>query len=85
MPLNTNPSLDEAILYVIQKDRALVNKSPLVIDMGIINDETSDEKTKLAAFERLIAYLSHLPTWDEELITYLGNRFMYLKLRKNAS
>ncbi len=81
MPLQSDPNLDEAILYIIQKDRTLVNKSPLLDDMSAINDVTASEKTKRASFERLITYLSHLPSWDEELITYLGNRFMEMKLK----
>ncbi len=81
MPLLSDSNLDEAILYIIQKDRTLVNKAPLLSDMSAINDITASEKIKLASFERLITYLSHLPSWDEELITYLGNRFMELKLK----
>lgn len=82
MPLPSNSNLDDAILHIIYKDRNLLSKTPLVDDMAIINNVNTTSVAKLASYERLISYLSHLPAWDEELITYLGNRFMELKLKQ---
>ena len=82
MAILNNDSLDEAIVSIINKDKALGDKKPMLEDMAIINSEATEENKKLASFERLIKYLSYLPQWDEELITYLGNRFTALKLKE---
>lgn len=77
-----NANLDEAIMYLIHRDKTLINKSSLLEDLSVINDLTSSDKSKLVSFERLITYLSHLSILNEELITFLGNRFMALKLKE---
>ena len=74
--------LNEAIIAIIHKDKMLTDKQPLLVDMTTINHEETSNAKKLAAYERLIKYLSHLPQWDEELISFLGNRFAELKLKK---
>lgn len=79
---NEFDELNEAIVSVIQKDKNLPEKQQLLDDMGIINQEDAASAKKIAAYERLIKYLSHLPQWDEELISFLGNRFAELKIKK---
>ena len=74
--------LNEAITSLIQKDKNLPEKQQLLDDMISINNENTATAKKIAAYERLIKYLSHLPQWDEELISFLGNRFAQLKLKK---
>ena len=74
--------LNEAITALIQKDKSLPERQQLLDDMISINNENTATTKKMAAYERLIKYLSHLPQWDEELISFLGNRFAQLKLKK---
>jgi hypothetical protein len=74
--------LNEAITLLIQKDKSLPERQQLLDDMISINNENTTTGKKIAAYERLIKYLSHLPQWDEELISFLGNRFANLKLKK---
>ena len=74
--------LNEAITELIQKDKSLPERQQLLDDMISINHENTADTKKIAAYERLIKYLSHLPHWDEELISFLGNRFAQLKLKK---
>lgn len=79
MIFNADNALDEAIISIIQKDKVITDKSQLVADLSIINNNSIPNATKLASYERLIQYLSYLPKWEEELITYLGNRFTLVK------
>ena len=74
--------LNEAIVAIIQKDKTLPERQQLLDDMVSINNENTSNAKKIAAYERLIKYLSHLPQWDEELISFLGNRFAEIKLKK---
>lgn len=74
--------LNEAITALIQKDKSLPERQQLLDDMISINHENTAIAKKIAAYERLIKYLSHLPQWDEELISFLANRFAQLKLKK---
>jgi len=77
--IHIDPKLDDAIAYIIQKDKLLADKTHLLNDLTLINNENLPITKKLASYERLIKYLSYLPQWDEELIAYLGNRFMKTK------
>ena len=82
MAAKINPQLDEAIKHIIQQDKLLTDKSKLLMDLSLINDENIPNSKKIASFESLIKYISYLPKWDDELIEYLGNRFTQIKVRE---
>jgi len=71
--------LYDDIFSIIQKDKTLTDKKQLLGDLFIINDEQESDKKKAESYQRLIKYISHLPQWNEELMTYLVNRFAKVK------
>ena len=79
MAQSDTDDLYDDLFSLIQKDRTLTDKKQLLGDLFIINDEKESKAKKVESYQRLIKYVSHLSQWNEELITYLGNRFARLK------
>jgi len=79
MTQSDTDDLYDDLFSIIQKDKSLTDKKQLLGDLFIINDEQESKAKKVESYQRLIKYVSHLSQWNEELITYLGNRFARLK------
>lgn len=63
----------------IKKDRDLKDKTQLLGDLFIINEEAETKAKKTASYDRLLKYFSHRSKWDEEIIQYLSNRYAQIK------
>jgi hypothetical protein len=79
MAQSDTDDLYDDLFSIIQKDKTLADKKQLLGDLFIINDEKASKAKKVESYQRLIKYVSHLSQWNEELITYLGNRFARIK------
>jgi hypothetical protein len=77
--MTSSDDLYDVLFDEIKKDRNLTDKTQLLGDLFIINEDSETKTKKIASYERLLKYFSHRTKWDEELIQYLSNRYAKIK------